>query len=283
MWYQGLDRAPDLVRLCVRSWGAFNPDWKVRVLDRTSLGEFLDLPSLVDEGRDDLTVQKLSNIVRVGLLRRHGGVWADGTVFCARPLDDWLPSCYAAGFFAFRDPGRDRLLSTWFMAAEPDNAIVRMLLEEFAAFWRDNRFSNQNTPVGRMMVRLVSRYANRNPRRTRVWLSPVVRKAMKVYPYFVFHYVANRLLLDDEACRAVWAAVVPRAAGPSHFVQRSRNPCEARAWLVSETVPMHKLTWRADVEDPYWRAVVGELEAVLRRREGGAGEIPGAGARERVG
>jgi hypothetical protein len=54
------------------------------------------------------------------LLRRHGGVWADATCYCLQPLAEWLPSKLApAGFFAFDRPAPDRMLASWFLAAQP--------------------------------------------------------------------------------------------------------------------------------------------------------------------
>jgi mannosyltransferase OCH1-like enzyme len=43
-------------------------------------------------------------LARLCLLRTHGGVWVDATVFCRRPLDEWLPEHAASGFFAFANP-----------------------------------------------------------------------------------------------------------------------------------------------------------------------------------
>ena len=58
------------------------------------------------------------------MLRQHGDYWADATSFCLRPLDDWLDAAYVAGFFAFRNPAKDRTMANWFIASEPDNVLL---------------------------------------------------------------------------------------------------------------------------------------------------------------
>jgi hypothetical protein len=50
-----------------------------------------------------------------------------------------------SGFFAFDRPGPDRLLSTWFLAAKPNNYIVKRWAERTLEYWqgrkrRDNYF-----------------------------------------------------------------------------------------------------------------------------------------------
>lgn len=56
-----------------------------------------------------------------------GGVWADATLWCARPLDDWLePSCRTAGFFGYDRPAADRPIATWFLAAAADSRIASL-------------------------------------------------------------------------------------------------------------------------------------------------------------
>ena len=42
-----------------------------------------------------------SDLLRLYLLNKYGGVWVDSTNLCRRPLNDWLPSAASQGFFAF--------------------------------------------------------------------------------------------------------------------------------------------------------------------------------------
>jgi mannosyltransferase OCH1-like enzyme len=90
LWFQGFADAPPLVQACLESWRRFNPTWRVVALNRASLPEWVDLDQAIDPERRDLDMRKVANVARLCLLRRHGGVWADATSFCLRPLDDCL-------------------------------------------------------------------------------------------------------------------------------------------------------------------------------------------------
>ena len=71
-WFQGQDSAPPLVRRCLASWATRNPGWDLRVLDQASFEEFVELPDLTGKR---LSLASLSDLLRVHLLARFGGVW----------------------------------------------------------------------------------------------------------------------------------------------------------------------------------------------------------------
>ena len=104
-WFEGREAAPPLVQKCLSSWERNNPSWEFRCLDATSIERYVPLRQYIDLNRQSLTAASLSDIVRILLLREFGGVWVDATLFCNRPLDEWLPGVMEEGFFAFAAPG----------------------------------------------------------------------------------------------------------------------------------------------------------------------------------
>jgi len=91
-WFQGREAAPPIVEHCLRSWERTNPSWQVRCMDSASIPRYLELQGVIDLDRQVLSARSLSDIVRIHLLHEFGGVWADATIFCSKPLDEWLPS-----------------------------------------------------------------------------------------------------------------------------------------------------------------------------------------------
>ncbi len=104
LWYQGWENAPELVKRCLCSWQHHNRGWTIRALDRETLSRWVDLSEL-SLPVENCNLAWLSNLVRINLLRTHGGVWADATAFCRRPLDEWLYDYLGSGFFAFERRG----------------------------------------------------------------------------------------------------------------------------------------------------------------------------------
>lgn len=135
LWFQGWGKAPPVCKLCVRSWRKHNPDWQVVLLDCHTL------PAWVEWRRDFNTVQgkkipkaAASDIIRLALLKKFGGVWADATLFCNRPLDDWLPD---QDFFAFKNPDGAKQISSWFVAADMRSRMLEIWQKAVIDYWTE--------------------------------------------------------------------------------------------------------------------------------------------------
>ena len=122
-WQQGEDQAPFVVRRCIDSWRRHNPDWELRVLDDTTLPDYVDMSDFPHHL--GLAARFNANLLRLRLLSRYGGVWADATVYCHRPLTEWYRLQMVSGFFAFRHPGPGRWIESWFLMSEQDHILPR--------------------------------------------------------------------------------------------------------------------------------------------------------------
>eukprot|EP00928_Gymnodinium_smaydae_P039485 TRINITY_DN2696_c0_g1_i2.p1 TRINITY_DN2696_c0_g1~~TRINITY_DN2696_c0_g1_i2.p1 ORF type:complete len:396 (+),score=94.74 TRINITY_DN2696_c0_g1_i2:87-1274(+) len=113
LWFEGWDKAPELHRRCLESWRLYNQGWEVRPIARSDLprllGDFLPkyeklryaMNPLEEFGGCWIPPAAESDLLRVLLLHIYGGIWADSTMLCRRPLDEWLPEAAANGFFAY--------------------------------------------------------------------------------------------------------------------------------------------------------------------------------------
>jgi hypothetical protein len=135
LWLQGWGVAPELVRACAETWRRHNPGWNVRLVDRASLTDVVPDDAFAALAGKTLEPEAMSDVVRIELLSRYGGVWADATAYCLEPLDRWLPPRMTAGFFAFARPGPDRMLSSWFLAAVQGSGIVQRWRAATRAYW----------------------------------------------------------------------------------------------------------------------------------------------------
>jgi hypothetical protein len=251
LWYQGLERAPSLVRRCVASWPAHNPGWTVEVLDGTSINRFVGVEGALGTNRPWVTCQALSDIVRVGLLHERGGVWVDATCFCCRPLDDWLPAAARRGFLAFRDPGPDRPVATWFLAASAGSPVAAAWRRRVHDYWSSASFANQNSrlvkPLALAVEALLKRSAYRSARFDRFFRAMT---RLKTYPYYWFHYLFARMILEEPEMAAAWGEVPALSADGPHRVQHHgvlRPPSAAlREEISRREAPFYKLTWKID-------------------------------------
>lgn len=229
-WFQGWERAPRLVRQCARSFEAMNPSWEVRRLDAQGARQIAPLEDYLDPKRRKLTAAALADVLRIHLLRGFGGVWADATVLCRRPLDDWLPAVTApSGFFAFDRPAEDRPVASWFLAAEPGAPLVSAWAERVAGYWAH---------------------------RTRV------------DEYFWFHRLFERLCEEEPWAAAAWGGTPKISADGPHSLQWSKamfRPAGLRTSRVDWDAPVFKL--RRDIPNwMIWRGCL--LDRVLNQSAG---------------
>ena len=209
LWLQGWDRAPSVAHACRKSWEIRNPSWVVHCLDLQTLGHFLPNNIIEHILGTPKEPEALSDQIRLELLYRYGGVWADVTTICAVPLDDWLVDVMPHGFFAFARPGLDRMLSTWFLAAEKGAYIVER--------WRDASWE--------------------------YWLGRGARDS-----YFWVHDLFSLIYKRDLGVRAFWDATPQVSAahrfhfGPDNALLLAPPPEDIEEALRTPPVPVFKLT-----------------------------------------
>ncbi len=271
LWLQGRAAAPPLVQLNWESWETLNPGYRLNILEASDLDDLLcDFP---DTWRA-LPPQALSDIVRIVLLARSGGIWTDASVLPARPLESWLPEAMQeSDFFAYAIQSQARPLSSWFLASRPGSNIIDKWHAATRAYWAhehapldgDDRYFIPEDPSEFMGL------GNDIPRRE--------------YPYFWFHHLFGHLVRTDPQFAVLWDGCCRKSADDPHRLQeyfranerklrpvlhpthpgqalmqmpqrRKRIREIARILASSE---MHKLDWRADYP-------IGILRTLLRQR-----------------
>ncbi len=265
LWLQGFDAAPPLVQTCVRSWERQNPGWTVQLLTEDSLRDNLDSAFCEALFSAGLPLSKIANIARLELIARHGGVWADADCFCAQPLDGWIDTAAASGFFAFRfeETDRwfidetaplvrrllsrtgDRVIANWFLAGLPGNAIAtdfcrrHFELLKTALASRKASFGFLRNPIIGLMRR--NAYLS-SLMGSREFVTRVGR-----YPYFIFHFHFANLLRTDPAFRSAWVTVPSRSAPAALSFSKTLGLSVDKAFKDAVSgggSPVYKFHWR---------------------------------------
>jgi hypothetical protein len=177
-WFQGWKKAPYLVRKCIISWEKRNTGWQICRLDKHNLHHYIDIPDLSTK---EISHAAFSDIVRILLLKRYGGVWVDATLYCNKPLDDWLLTNLDQGFFAFANPGPGRPIASWFIASHKNNYIVERWHNKTLCYWLQRNSTSD---------------------------------------YFWFHHLFKDLLSNDKIFRNAFAKVPKISADGPHAIQR---------------------------------------------------------------
>lgn len=246
-WHDGWEAAPEIVKLCLRSWQERNPQHEVHALDWASLPQFLPKPPVHKHASK---LNGLANRVRLKLLRTHGGVWADATLFCTQPLDAWLPMLMPmARMFAFASPAPDRIVATWFLASMPHAPLMRAWERVYAAYFDKLESEGRWIHAYFAMAYILEYIAARHPELHSVW------EAMPKVP-------------APESGRVATIASLREEGMPQTHALSPEQRREIAQTLKS--VVMQKLTWKGAVRDktPAAAQVLEILKAELDGRPG---------------
>ena len=116
-WHNGWLNAPEIIQTCRKSWIKNNPQWEVKSLDFNSINDFIDI-KIKRSILNNLCIAHQSDIIRLHLLEKYGGVWVDASLFCIIPLDNWLENFLKSGLFMFESSTKLTIIANWFIAAK---------------------------------------------------------------------------------------------------------------------------------------------------------------------
>lgn len=141
-WLQGIENAPDLVKVCYESVCENLQDWDIVVVTSDNLKEYIDLPSYIMEkwNKGMISNTHFSDILRVELLTSYGGLWLDSTVLCTGKVPNYIEESELFIYQCLK-PGLDGhciIGSSWLIYSESNNIVmhtVRLLLFEY---WKEN-------------------------------------------------------------------------------------------------------------------------------------------------
>lgn len=178
-WEQGWDSAPPIALKSVESWRKSQPDWEIRLLDKSNLHEYIPLEQELPNFWEKKPIQGRSDLIRINLLLKYGGVWIDSSLFLTKPFEQWLIPRIRNGFYAFSRPGPDRMLTSGFLAATPNNYLCERWRDASHQYWQDKSFATD---------------------------------------YFWFHYCFEHLYSEDEKFRAIWDEVESISSDTIHLL-----------------------------------------------------------------
>lgn len=122
-WWQGEDQSPAIVKCCLETIRNSAPNHRVILITDENYKEYIAFPDWIEEKRKKGIISRthFSDLLRLELLSRYGGLWIDSTFFCvgkelesyfSLPLwsvkrPDYFHASVAQGYFANYSLGCD--------------------------------------------------------------------------------------------------------------------------------------------------------------------------------
>lgn len=141
-WNNGIENAPELVKRCVESIRNTFKDYEINILDDKNMSEYIDLPLYLIKKHEQGIIPHahFSDLLRISLLAKHGGIWLDSTVFCvSQKIPKYMVSEKLFVFKAFDLDRSDETFmcsSNWFISSCPENNIVVATREILYKYWK---------------------------------------------------------------------------------------------------------------------------------------------------
>jgi len=144
-WWQGEAAMPAIVKACVASIRRHAGTHPVRLVTRENYARYASMPPFVvgmlESGRMDLT--HFSDILRMQLLRRHGGIWMDATVLLpAKDLADIVRTGSRFWTCRHRPTNHNVARGGWtsfFLACGRGCVLPAVVADLHIAYWRRHR------------------------------------------------------------------------------------------------------------------------------------------------
>lgn len=214
-WFQGMENAPELVKRCYKSVCTNLKDREVIVITEENMSDYVDFPDFILEKwqKGIITHTHMTDLLRVELLIRYGGLWLDSTVFCSETEENIADYFFNSDLFLYQclKPGRDGhaiVISSWLMSAKTNNRILMSVRHLCYEYWK-----NKNDMVD----------------------------------YFLLH---DFMSIASEYYSDEWSKIVPRDnATPHILLLRLFDKYSDYMWqTVKAQTPFHKLTYKFESE-----------------------------------
>ncbi|MCL2793625.1 MAG: capsular polysaccharide synthesis protein [Spirochaetaceae bacterium] len=87
-WFQGEENMPEIIKMCYSSLLKNADGHKVNLITANNCSEFIDIPEYISEyhRKGVITHTHFSDILRMSLLSKYGGLWLDASIYISKKL-----------------------------------------------------------------------------------------------------------------------------------------------------------------------------------------------------
>lgn len=143
-WWQGEENMPDIIKVCYASVRRYAGNHPVILITERNYQEYAKIPEYILQKvqNKEISLTHFSDLLRINLLKQHGGIWADSTILFTRDIDSIIT--LDANFYTCRHIARNSNVANgrwtvFFMACGKDNILPAFLLDMFYNYWKNHK------------------------------------------------------------------------------------------------------------------------------------------------
>ena len=147
-WMQGREEAPDLVKACINSIEENLKDFEIIILTEKNISNYITFPEhILNKYREGkITRTHFSDILRVSILCKYGGLWIDSTVLCTNGA--FAQKIIKLPLFVYKVMNLDQndaepiMASSWLISAMSNDPILLLTRDLLYKYWEKHNYLN---------------------------------------------------------------------------------------------------------------------------------------------
>lgn len=141
-WFQGIEKAPELVKKCYKSVKKWYPDNNIVLITKENFKDYTNIPEYIIRKWEKGIISNthFSDILRASLLIENGGLWLDATVWCTG--NSWN-KIKENKLFVYRNGWMDMEyinMASWLIYSKSNNNILLLTQELLYEYWKKNNY-----------------------------------------------------------------------------------------------------------------------------------------------
>ena len=142
-WMQGEEEAPDIVKKCIESVkNQYQNEYEIIILTNKNVKDYIgeksggenNIPNYIFEKYEKkyITNTQFSDILRLCLLAKYGGIWIDATVLLTGKIPE---NILKSDFFCFHSQPF-YTINNWLLVAKKNNYIINTMRKVMLEYWK---------------------------------------------------------------------------------------------------------------------------------------------------
>lgn len=129
-YWHSLEKMPEFVRKCIETWRVHNPDYVINVVTSKTFSKYVGFEESyrIKHWKFMDSAQRMSDLVRLALLSKYGGIWLDASCVCYESFN-WV-QVYKESVIMYKIP-EIGVPESWFIACTRENEYIQRVNKEF--------------------------------------------------------------------------------------------------------------------------------------------------------
>lgn len=144
IWSYWNNNMPLSVKIAIYTWKKHNSDYIICVLSDQTIDNYINI-SEFPNNYNNLCFANKSDLIRLVLLEKYGGIWLDASVYINKPLSFlWDNNYDVGGYYAdyFMTNNDYPPLESWFISVPKNSNLIKKWKNELIKFIESNNYKD---------------------------------------------------------------------------------------------------------------------------------------------